>query len=86
MTNPSRRTLFHEQSELIDALYSVCGLVDAIFAIKESCASEQIKASATTSVYRALIGNVGDLLEAAERKEIIVSRISARRSCGGQCQ
>jgi hypothetical protein len=65
--------VFTDQGALVESLYRICGLVEAIFAISESEASEQIRESALDGVQRALKREAEDLLHAEEVGELVVS-------------
>lgn len=68
-----KKLAFPDQKSLTSALYRISGLVDAVFAISETNAAEQIADGAMDGVQSALKREVEDLLEAAEAGEIIVN-------------
>ena len=61
------------QRELVQALYRISGLVDAVFAIGETCANAEIAEGAMAGVQKTLEREVDALLSAAEAGLIIAA-------------
>jgi hypothetical protein len=61
------------QRELVEALYRISGLVDAIYAIGDTNACAQIAEGALSGVQKSLDREVSALLSAAEAGQIIAA-------------
>lgn len=59
------------QRELVQALYRISGLVDAVFAIGETNANAEIAEGAMAGVQKTLEREVAALLSAAEAWQIV---------------
>ena len=60
-----------EQGELVRSLHRICGLVEAIYAVAETNANENIKTSALGGIHEALSREIDELIEAEEQGKII---------------
>lgn len=68
-----KKPVFADQQRLVSSLYRISGLVDAIYAVNDTSANDQIADGAMNGIRSALERDVADLLTAAEAGDIIVS-------------
>lgn len=71
-----REPIFADRNELIDSLRRLCGLVDAIFAIAETCADDEIAEEALYGVQSALKRESEEILATARRGNILLASVA----------